>query len=88
MTTIGLVACGKGKTDHPAPAAALYNGTHFRKASAYGRDHYDRWAILSAKHGLILPETVIEPYDLSLRHLTAAERRARADRVLAQFAAI
>lgn len=88
MTTIGLVACGKGKTGHPAPAAALYKGAHFRKASAYCRDHYGRWAILSAKHGLLLPETVIEPYDFSLRHLTAVERRAWADRVLAQFAAL
>jgi hypothetical protein len=88
LVTFGLVACGKGKIDHPASAADLYNGAHFRKASAYCRDHYDRWAILSAKHGLLLPETVIAPYDLSLRHLTAAERRAWGDRVLEQFAAL
>jgi hypothetical protein len=88
MTTIGLVACGKGKLDHPAPARLLYNGALFRKASAYCADHYDRWAILSAKHGLILPETAIEPYDRSLRHLSAATRREWAARVLVQFAAL
>ncbi|MGI9252867.1 MAG: DUF6884 domain-containing protein [Thermomicrobiales bacterium] len=88
MTTIGLVACGKGKLDHPAPAHLLYNGALFRKASAYCEDHYDRWAILSARHGLILPETEIAPYDLSLRHLTAAEQQVWAARVLEQFAAL
>jgi hypothetical protein len=85
MTRIGLVACGKGKLDRPAPARELYNGALFRKASAYCEATYDRWLILSAKHGLIDPETVVEPYDLSLSHLDHAGRRAWAERVVAEL---
>lgn len=82
--SVGLVACGKRKQDHPAPAAELYCGDLFRKACAYARFAYDDWFILSAKHGLVPPDTILAPYDLSLRHLNARERREWADRVLAQ----
>lgn len=85
MTHIGLVACGKGKLDRPAPARELYNGALFRKASAYCEATYDGWFILSAKHGLIDPETVVAPYDLSLSHLSPDERRAWAKRVVADL---
>ncbi len=82
MTRIGLVACGKGKLDRPAPARDLYNGALFRKASAYCEATYDGWFILSAKHGLVDRETLVEPYDLSLSHLDQPERRAWAERVV------
>ncbi len=85
MTRIALVACGKGKLDRPAPARELYNGVLFRKASAYCEATSDRWFILSAKHGLIDPETIVEPYDLSLSHLDHGERRAWAERVVADL---
>jgi hypothetical protein len=81
VTTIGLVGCGKGKLDHAAPARSLYTGDLFRKASGYCIANYDAWYILSAKHGLLDPDEVIEPYDLSLKNLSAEERR----RVLAQI---
>jgi len=76
LETVGLVACGKRKLDVAAPAGDLYIGQLFRKASAYAEETYDRWFILSAKHGLLRPDEVIEPYDLSMAHLAADERRA------------
>lgn len=82
---VGLVACGKGRRAAPAAAQDFYTGTLFRKASAYCAETYDDWYILSPKHGLITPDTVIAPYDLSLRVLSADERRAWARRVLAQI---
>lgn len=85
IVRIGLVACGKGKLDRPAPARDLYNGALFRKASAYCEDAYDGWFILSAKHELIDPETIVEPYDLSLSHLDQPERHAWAARVVADL---
>jgi hypothetical protein len=85
LTTVGLVGCGKGKLDHAAPAQSLYNGSLFRKASAYCTATYDQWFILSAKHGLLDPGDIIDPYDLSLRNLSADERRLWAERVLAQI---
>lgn len=82
---IGLVGCGKGKRAEPAAARRLYTGALFRKASAYCVENYDAWYILSAKHGLLEPDTALAPYDLSLRMLTADERRAWGERVLGQI---
>jgi cytoplasmic iron level regulating protein YaaA (DUF328/UPF0246 family) len=36
------------------------------KASAYAEKTCDRWYVLSAKHGLVRPDDMIEPYDLRL----------------------
>jgi hypothetical protein len=85
VTTIGLVGCGKGKLDYAASARNLYTGALFRKSSAYCIANYEGWFILSAKHGLLHPDDVIDPYDLSLKNLSAEERRLWAKRVLAQI---
>lgn len=66
MTTIGLVGCAAAKLRRPAPARDLYTSQLFRKASEYAELHSDRWFILSAKHGLVHPDTVLEPYDAKL----------------------
>jgi len=68
------VGCGKGKLDHATKARYLYTGSLFRKANAYCIANYDEWFILSAKHGLLDPNDVIDPYDLSLKILGADER--------------
>lgn len=82
MSTVGLVACGKRKLASAAAARDLYAGALFRKASAYAMATYDQWYILSAKHGLLIPEQWIEPYDLSLRDLPRNQRQAWAVSVL------
>jgi hypothetical protein len=64
--TIGLVACSSQKLQHPAPARDLYISQLFRKASAYAEQTCDRWYILSAKHGIVHPDAVLEPYDVRL----------------------
>jgi hypothetical protein len=68
MTTIGLVGCAAGKLSRPAPARELYTSQLFRKAAAYAEANSDRWYVLSAKHGLVAPDTVLEPYDMKLGH--------------------
>ena len=82
---VGLVACGKGRLGHGAAAREYYNGALFRKASGYAAVHYDRWYVLSPKHRLVDPDEWVEPYDLSLRHLTQAGREAWADEVVRQL---
>lgn len=66
MTTIGLVGCAAAKLSHPAPAWKLYTSSLFRKATAYAIEHSDRWYVLSARHGLVHPDTVVDPYDAKL----------------------
>lgn len=64
--TVGLVGCASQKLQRPAPARELYVSQLFKKASVYAEATCDRWFVLSAKHGLVHPDTVIEPYDMRL----------------------
>ena len=66
MTIVGLVGCAAAKLSRPAPARELYTSSLFRKASAYADANSDLWFILSAKHGLVSPDAVLEPYDTKL----------------------
>jgi hypothetical protein len=63
---IGLVACCKKKLDHPAPAHQLYQSPLFQMSVRWVKKHAEEWAILSAKHGLVMPDQELEPYDVSL----------------------
>lgn len=87
MTTIGLVGCAAAKLTRPAPARELYTSQLFRKASAYAEAHSDRWYILSALHGLVSPETVLEPYNVKLGHKSGPPIWEWAERVAAQLEA-
>lgn len=61
-----LVGCVKSKLSHPAPAQDLYTSTLFRKQRSYAQSAGVPWFVLSAKHGLVAPEDVLDPYDLRL----------------------
>lgn len=69
-TLIGLVGCASTKLRRPAPARDLYTSPLFKKASAHAEAACARWFILSAKHGLVLPDEVLEPYDVKLGRST------------------
>ena len=84
--TVALVSCGKSKLPHAAPARDLYTGQLFRAARAYVESQGWPWWILSAKHGLLHPETIITPYDVTLTTMKHEQRRAWAERVLGQIA--
>ena len=81
--TVYLIACSARKLPQAAPAADLYTGQAFKLASKLARLRSTRWAILSAKHGLVEPDAVIEPYDLALRDASLEKRRAWGARVSA-----
>lgn len=73
---VGLVSCSKSKLGEAAPARELYSPSYvFRKSAEYVEQHCDEWFVLSAKHGLVDPSDVLEPYDETL----AGARKARRD---------
>lgn len=63
---IGLVGCAASKLKRPARADELYTSQLFRKSAAYVAEHADDWYVLSAKHGLVHHEEVLEPYNVKL----------------------
>jgi hypothetical protein len=83
-----LVACVAAKLDHAAEARDLYISPWFRKARAYVERTGSPWLLLSAKHGLIAPGAVIEPYDATLGTMCAHARRLWGARVLDELAGL
>lgn len=63
---IALIGCVKTKIAYPAPARDLYVSPLFIRRRAYAERHAHHYYILSAEHGLVLPETVLAPYDTAL----------------------
>jgi hypothetical protein len=86
---VGLVGCASTKLGRQAPARELYVSQLFKKASAYAEQTCDRWYILSAKHGLVHPDLLLEPYDEKLGANTRGQEpiHAWAARVREQLAA-
>ena len=82
---IYLVSCVKMKRIVPTPAKDMYISPWFRKARAYVEEREQTWFILSAKHGVVQPDDVIEPYDLTLNAMRVNDRRLWADEVLTQL---
>lgn len=73
--TVALVACVAAKLPFATAAGDLYISSLFRKARSYAEKHADSWYILSAKHGLVSPSRIIDPYDVTLNAMSIAERR-------------
>jgi hypothetical protein len=79
--SVALVSCVKSKKPVPAAARDLYTSPLFRGMATFAQSHASQWFILSAKHGLLNPSEVIEPYEMTLRSQDPASRRSWAERV-------
>lgn len=79
---IGLVGCVKQKRSVPSPARDLYVSNLFLGRRAYVECSCDTWWVLSAAHGLVHPGQVLEPYDVTLKNASRAERRRWSEQVL------
>ena len=80
-----LVGCVKLKLARAAAAKDLYRSPLWQRRRNYAEASRCPWMILSAKHGLLDPETQIAPYDLALAALSAAEQRAWGEHVVGQL---
>ena len=83
--TIGIVACSKSKLTRAAPAQDIYQGLLFRLARKRVEATCDAWCILSAAHGVTMPEQVVAPYDQTLKMMSVQERREWAAEVHADL---
>ena len=63
---IGLVAGGNNRWGVPLEAQRLYIGALFQKSRRWCSLNMTRWFVLSAKHGLLLPETRVAHYEVTL----------------------
>lgn len=73
---VGLVSCAGQKVNAPsAPAAALYRSPMFRKSLRHALATCSKVYILSARHGLVELDQVVETYDQRMAR-TKTERAA------------
>ncbi len=79
------MGCVKSKRDRPSPAKDLYTSTLFVGRRRYVERNCDQWFVLSALHGLVDPDQVIEPYDVSLADADEAFRARWSTAVLTQL---
>ncbi len=77
--TLYLVACSYTKQEQAAPAKELYASPLFTMSRRYVERTGAGWAILSAKHGVVDPNDVIEPYNSYLAWWSTDERKAWAE---------
>lgn len=82
-----LVGCVKTKRAVPAPARDLYVSASFDGGRMMAERSGAPWYVLSAKHGLVHPDEVIEPYDVYLRGMGSAYRAEWGHRVVARLRA-
>jgi uncharacterized HhH-GPD family protein len=80
-----LVGCSASKASVSAAARELFTGQRFKKARAYAQDSHKHWYVLSAKWGLLDPETVIAPYDVYLGGQPPPYQRAWGEWVATQL---
>ena len=73
---IGLVGCGKKKQEGVHAVRELYTSTLFRAALHYSEATADETYLLSARHGVLHPDDVIESYDVALSDMSLLERHA------------
>lgn len=81
---IALIGCGKQKAATTCAARAMYRSQ--QASLRWALLHCDRVLVLSAKHGLVGLDDVLEPYDETLPR-AKADREALGSRVGAQIVA-
>ena len=76
------MSCVSVKRPFPARARELYTSPWFEKARSCVEEMGCPWFILSAKYGLLDPNSLIAPYNQTLKTMQASLRRAWARGVM------
>ena len=70
-----FIACSKTKKAYSSQARYLYQGSLFKKALKYAEKNYKFVYILSAKHGVVSLEQILNPYEKTLNNMNKQERK-------------
>ncbi|MGH3302352.1 MAG: DUF6884 domain-containing protein [Streptosporangiaceae bacterium] len=80
-----LVGCVKTKGHEASRARDLYLSPLFERRRRYAESSGQPWYILSAEHGLLDPDSIIEPYDVYLADQSSDYRQAWGEWVAAKL---
>lgn len=79
---ISYIACSKTKHFKKCPAKYMYRGALFKKSYCYCLIQKYEIYILSAKYGLLHPEDIIEPYEMTLNSMNIKDRRDWSQKII------
>ena len=83
---VALIACTKKKKNYKCQAKELYSESAlFSYAYNYAKKHADKVFILSAKHGLVDENEVLEPYNQTLNGAKNTVKKSWAEKVFKQM---
>lgn len=82
---VTLIGCVSRKAPGARPARDLYDSELFRRRREFAERSGRPWFILSALHGVVDPDTVLDPYDVTLKRIPKAARREWGQRVVSQL---
>lgn len=71
--SMAIVGCGAAKKDGTHPAKELYTSNYFQLKREYAEKCCNGWVILSAKYGVIEPDTEITSYDTTIDDMSEDE---------------
>lgn len=80
-----LVSCGKRKSDIRCQAKEMYNSFRFQRIKDIAESLGIQWYIMSAKYGLLNPESIIEPYDMCLTNCSDEYQQQWARHIVDKF---
>jgi uncharacterized HhH-GPD family protein len=80
-----ILGCVSTKRSTPSKAKDLYDSPMFARRRRYAESSGKPWVIFSAKHGIIDPDYVIEPYDVGMSTLPVVELRAKGRQAVDQL---
>ncbi len=68
-----LIGCGRHKKRSPTRAGDLYTSSRFKISKEIAANISSQFFVLSAKHGLLEPDQVVDPYDVDISSLNDQE---------------
>ena len=78
-----LISCSKKKGIQKNKAEHLYQSPLFKSSYTYAKNQKPQAIyILSAKYGLLSPDTIIEPYNQTLNKMKIAERKKWSENII------
>jgi hypothetical protein len=84
---VTFVSCVGKKRMSACAAKDIYESAWFLKARAFAERAGHPWFILSAEHGLLHPDAVVEPYERTLNTMAKRDRLTWAEGVMRQVQA-
>lgn len=67
MRKLAIISCKAKKKNYTCPASEMYSDSpQFKHQMGFIKEYYDDYRILSLKYGVITPDEIIEPYNLTL----------------------